>query len=304
MTGSLSLTKQGGYALSGLRLGLIGATAGVAVTGAIVFGGHDASAEQTVSVDPDSLESLQADCRNDGGIGLSSAAFRLEGTPDAKPDLSVDIDIDGDGAADQSVTLASAAGSPAGTSTYTLEPRGFIAGASAVLPDEWTGSLSLTEARCDFGPPPADACEEFPGRSVFHVDGLLGDPKVGRAQIIEIPQSQIGDGIYDVTLKSFDAHSQHGGQGQQQEKWHVIFPVRLSAVETDPIDDLPDDQDVLNQKVGQIRLESDPSHIIVIHELWSASGQGERFTTPESVTAVCVALDRVGNVPAVPGGPD
>ena len=287
------------------RLGL-GLLVTLAATATAVFflGGTRATAEQTVNVDSASLESLQASCRDEDLPGLSSARLLLVGTPPVMPDLTVEIDTDADNDLDRTVTVAPDVASTPGAVRYTLNPSGFIIDASAVLPDAWEGTLTLSQAQCDNGPPPADACEEFPGRAIFRLDQRLGDPKNGLVSIAEIPQGLIGDGIYDVTLKSFDEHSVHGGQGQEEEAWSVLFPVRLSFVETEPIDDLPDNQDTLNQKVGQIRLESDPSHIVLMHVNHTNGGQLDQFRTPESITAVCVALDRVGNVPAVPGAPE
>jgi hypothetical protein len=132
----------------------------------------------------------------------------------------------------------------------------------------------------------------------------MGDPFTGLLRsLVEIPVSGIGPGVYDVTLQSSDAHSEHGGQGQQHEQWRVVVPMEPTNAETLYIDDLPDAQDRLNQNVGQITLGDPPTSIFLVHERWSAPEEEDRFETPESVVAACIALDRVGDAPAVAGEP-
>jgi len=48
-------------------------------------------------------------------------------------------------------------------------------------------------------------------------------------------------------------------------------------------------------RVGRVTFGGPLLEVILFHELWSPLG--ELFETPESVTAVCIALDRVGDVP-------
>jgi hypothetical protein len=263
--------------------------------------GDVASAQQVVHVQQDGLDELQDGCLDRGAFGVKSWEFRLTEDEDVVPDLTVTIDTNGDDVVDREATVA-ANNEIRPQPTYRLSGQGLVIDAFASFPDDWEGQLTLSSVRCDFGAPPADACAEFPDRTVFHLNQRIGDPKAGLPSQLDIPQNQVGPGAFNVTLKSADAHSEHGGQGQEHESWYVGFPVHLSFVQTDPIGDLPDNQDAMNQKVGQVRLVSDPSHIVIIHDRWS--GGGDFFETPESVTVLCVALDRVGNATYIPGFPD
>jgi hypothetical protein len=61
-------------------------------------------------------------------------------------------------------------------------------------------------------------------------------------------------------------------------------------VNTNPISDLPSDQDTLNEAVGNVTFTETMTSLVAHHLL----DVGE-FTTPESVQPVCLALDLVGN---------
>jgi hypothetical protein len=291
-----------------IRLALVLVFLAAMATSLLLVRGGTARAEKEVSLGPGELN-LRFFCGRFGGLGLKTATFALEGSPFVMPDLTLGLDFGGSLDADRTVTVAPEAGTAGGRVRYEVEldELGWIATAHVSVPDDWQGSLSLVDFRCNFqGPPPADACSGWSGRIVLRVNQHLGNPGTGLLSKVEvlptndIPVNILGAGTYEVTLKSFDEHSSHGGQGQQHERWYAVFQTEQGPVATQPIDDLPDAQDALNQEVGRITLPGRASSMGLVHERSGGTGQPDRFETPESVTAVCIALDSVSAIPAFP----
>ena len=160
-----------------------------------------------------------------------------------------------------------------------------IASATAEIYDGWSGNFNLSSVECG---PPLDACTEFEGRTVIVFDTRLGNaPTV--VQVSEPVTVDIAPGTYAVTLQSFDTHSATGGQGQEFEQWFARFTTDTGdIVDSDPIDDLPDTLDELNQQVGTVTFDNTVTEVVAVHLL-----AGGFFPTPESVSAVCVALDPI-----------
>lgn len=103
----------------------------------------------------------------------------------------------------------------------------------------------------------------------------------------EVIGVSIPAGTYTVTLVSYDAHSEHGGQSQLQEQW--FLQLNPGAVSSGIIADLPEDDDWIEQGVGQITLGSAATSAQAIHKL-----AGQTFPTPESIEAKCAVLEPVG----------
>ncbi|MPZ98013.1 MAG: hypothetical protein GEU80_01535 [Dehalococcoidia bacterium] len=135
-------------------------------------------------------------------------------------------------------------------------------------------------------PTPVDACAPAPNRIVVFFGGeqLI----MSSTQFIEETGLNIPAGTYSVTLRSFDDHSgDDPPQDQDFEQWSVRFGT-AGGPESGVISDLPDNLDELTENVGEVELLTDITSLRAVHAL---SGQGP--TGPESVTPVCVALDRV-----------
>lgn len=141
--------------------------------------------------------------------------------------------------------------------------------------------------------PPFDACTPAPNRIIVTWPGTaLGNPITHPGSLVQESAPTVVDvsaGTYVVTLQSYDDHTGHGGQGQLNEQWFAIFldggtPIVSSAT----ISDLPGDQDVLNEIVGEVTLASDADSVVARHELYN-----NWAGIPESVVPTCMALDPV-----------
>ena len=172
-----------------------------------------------------------------------------------------------------------------GTSTHTM-----ITGATADIYDAWSGQFNLSDVTCGPAIPPLDACTAFPNCIVINFnDVFLGDPSnpilVAQSAPVAI---NVAPGTYNVTLQEEDPHSVKGGQGQMEEAWFARFTTASGTVDSAPLSDLPDNLDVLNQQVGTVTFTSTATQIVARHVL-----AGMTFPTPDSIHAVCVALDPV-----------
>lgn len=172
-----------------------------------------------------------------------------------------------------------------GTATHTL-----IDSATADIYDGWPGNFNLSSFECGPAtPPPLDACASFADRIVIEFGARLGNPAVGGLAAQSLPETVlIPAGTYMVTLQSSDFHStQIPSLNQLQEQWFARFS-NGGTFDSGTISDLPEDQDVLNEQVGTIIFTSDITEVVAVHAL-----AGGPWPTPESIMAVCVALDPV-----------
>ncbi len=89
-------------------------------------------------------------------------------------------------------------------------------------------------------------------------------------------------GTYDISFVSYDAHSEHPMQDQQQESWHLTF----GQQSTSSTPDLPDENDWL---LGL--LEDD---FVVLEDITSITANHSAYKTPgnpNSIEPRCVAFD-------------
>jgi hypothetical protein len=240
----------------------------------------------TISVKQASVDDQQGACLEGGGA-ITSAHFVINQiTPASNAPAFITVTWTNGDTEDvplDRVTGKVAHYTVAGTATHTA-----IADATADIYDEWSGQFNLSSVECGPGPePPLDACTPFEDRIIIVFNARLGDPTQAAGVTLESDPVavDIAAGTYLVTLQSFDEHSAHGGQGQEQEQWFARFTAG-GTVDSGVISDLPDDQDVINEQVGTIEFTSTATQVVARHAL-----AGGTFTTPESIEAVCVALD-------------
>ncbi|MBI4022255.1 MAG: DUF11 domain-containing protein [Candidatus Andersenbacteria bacterium] len=102
-------------------------------------------------------------------------------------------------------------------------------------------------------------------------------------------------GAYRVTLMSHDPHSDKTHEAAQlREQWHLVLTDASGATvaTTAPISDLPESQDTLVETLdSSLILSRQAKHITTRHSAYPASG-------PESIGAVCYALDFLGATPS------
>jgi hypothetical protein len=257
----------------------VAAILGVAV--ALVLGATQLLAAP-VSAKQASLDEHQTACLEAGGT-LTSWHFVINQVSPAT-NAPASITVSWENGDSEVVPLDRVTGKVAhytveGTASHTL-----IESATADIYAGWTGQFNLSSVKCT---PPLDACAEFDDRIVIQFNALLGNPASGLNEESASVPVDIDPGVYMVTLQSFDLHSVHGGQGQQNEQRYARFTAG-ATVDTGIIDDLADDLDVLNQQVGTVEFTSAATEVVARHEL-----AGGVFTATESITAVCVALDPV-----------
>ena len=271
--------------MSKLKFGII-----TVVLGSIFFAATAAFAA-TVPVKQSTL-GQQAACTDSGGTvtGWHFVINQIDSQADAPAFITVTWS-NGD---TQQVDLAKFTGKVGhydvtSTSTHTL-----ITNATADIYDGWSGQFNLSDVTCAPAVPPADACTAFPNRIVINFgDVFLGDPSnpilVAQSAPVAI---NIAPGTYNVTLQEQDPHSVKGGQGQMEEAWFARFTTATGTVDSAPLPDLPDNLDVLNQQVGTVTFTSTATQVTAVHVL-----AGMTFPTPDSIHAVCAALDPVQTTP-------
>ena len=247
----------------------------------VAFGASTASAvPTTISAKQSTLDEHQNACINAGGT-LTGWHFIINQVRVGSPPAMITVTwSNGD---TEDVPLAQTSG-PVGhynvdaTATHTL-----ITSATATIYGAWSGEFNLSSVECA---PGLDACAEREGRTVIEIGALLGGSFFGLSEQSGLIPVSIGAGTYTVTLQSFDPRLVP--QVQTVERWFGVFGTSAGNVSTNAIDDIPDDQMTLNQEVGTITLAADATTLRAVHFL-----AGMQFTTPESVTAVCLALDPV-----------
>lgn len=103
-------------------------------------------------------------------------------------------------------------------------------------------------------------------------------------------------GEYEVWLASFDTHSLKTEQNQQKEQWKLSFrdsSGNEKAV-TGAIDDLPENQDVMKQRVAQsFNVPAGITELVAIHAAYPDNG-------PHSVVPICAALKKKSTPPPPP----
>ena len=245
-----------------------------------------ATSAATITVKQASVDDQQRSCLSAGG-SITSAHFVINQiSPASNAPASIDVtwsNGDVENVPLDRVTGRVAHYTVAGSATHTA-----ISTATADIYDGWGGQFNLSSVECGPPPPPPplDACTPFQDRIIIVFNARLGDPTIAGVTEESAPVAvNIAAGTYMVTLQSFDEHSVHGGQGQLNEQWFARFTAG-GTVDSGVIDDLPDDQDVINQQVGTVTFASTATQVVARHEL-----AGGTFTTPESIEAVCVALD-------------
>jgi hypothetical protein len=247
----------------------------------VVLGATTASAE--ISARQATLDEHQDACLDAGGT-LTSWHFLINQVRVGSPPASISVTwSNGDV---EVVPLATTSGpvghyNVTGTATHTL-----ITSATAAIYDSWSGEFNLSSVECT---PEVDACAERDGRTVIVLDTLLGSSSNGLDEMSAVIPVNIAAGTYTVTLGSFDDHVAHPGQNQMVERWFAEFTTAAGQVQTTAISDLPEEPTTtLDEVVGEITLTATATGLQAIHFL-----AGGAFTTPESVTATCVALDPV-----------
>ncbi|MPZ50793.1 MAG: hypothetical protein GEU75_16090 [Dehalococcoidia bacterium] len=262
-----------------IKLG-IGIALAVAAVVTIVTGASAA----TISAKQSTFEEHQDGCLDEGGI-ISSWHFIINQiTPASNAPASILVTWqNGD---TQSVGLDRVTGKVGHYTVAATASHSEILSATAQIYDGWRGQFNLSSVECETPPPPPlDACAAHPNREVIVFNALLGDPDNGLSPQSPAVDVTIAAGTYAVTLQSFDAHSVHGGQGQMNEQWFARF-TDGGTEDSGVISDLPDNLDELNEQVGNVIFTSAVTQVVARHEL-----AGGAFPTPESITAVCVALD-------------
>jgi hypothetical protein len=252
----------------------------LAIAGALLalvaFGATTASA-QNITAKQASLDEVQEACTDAGGT-ITGWHFIINQVREGTPPANILVTFSGNNVP-QVVPLAKTSGpvghyNVTGTATNTL-----ITGATAMIYDGWSGQFNLSSVDCR---PPLDACAEFPGRTVIPIDELLFSGNQSSDPIAVT----IAPGTYAVTLGSFDPRLVP--QVQTVERWFAVFGTAAGDVTTNAISDVPDDQMTLDEEVGEITLTATATTLTAVHFL-----AGMTFSTPESVTATCVALDPV-----------
>ena len=239
-----------------------------------------AASAATISVKQASVDDQQGDCLAAGGTITSWHFVINQITPAGNAPALIEVTWSNSDSED--VPLDRVTGKVAhyivdGSDTHTA-----IATASADIYDGWPGQFNLSSVECG---PPLDACTPFADRVVIQFDALLGNPDNDLAAESAPVAINVAAGTYAVTLQSFDDHAGHPGQIQNNEQWFARFTAG-GTVDSGVIDDLPDDQNVINQQVGTVEFQSPATQVLARHAL--AEGA---FPSPESITAVCVALD-------------
>ena len=261
----------------------------LAIAGALLalvaFGATTASA-QTVLAKQASLDEHQDACTEAGGT-VTSWHFIINQVRVGTPPANITVTFSGNNVP-QVVPLAKTSGpvghyNVEGSATHTL-----ITSATATIYDGWSGQFNLSSVECAVAPE-LDACAEREGRTVIEINTLLGGSFFGLNEQSGIIPVMIAPGTYTVTLGSFDDHVNHPNQPQSFEQWFARFITATTTVESDEISDLPPEPVVsLDEVVGEIELTETATGLQAVHFL-----AGGAFTTPESVTATCVALDPV-----------
>lgn len=97
-------------------------------------------------------------------------------------------------------------------------------------------------------------------------------------------------GTYNVSYQSYDGHSEHGGQGQNQEQWTFSAKVDTETIYTSTAtQDIPEDVDTVTGSFGEVVLEKDANSVTFDHVI----RQWKDAKTPESVYPVCVTFEKV-----------
>jgi len=264
----------------------------VASAGAVAIdSGRASAAEQTVHVRTSPLNEVQDACLDTGGEITSWTFVINQIRTGPKPDpITVVFDTDGDGLGDVETQVSPGPQGGRMTAHYTVSGTGVVVDAYGSIDAGWTGNFNLSHVDCG---PPLDACTEFGDRIVIRFDTELGDPSTPYGLVAETAPIAVAipAGTYAVTLQSFDEHSIKGGQMQFQEQWFARFTLEGGAtVDTAAIGDLPDDEDVLNQQVGEVTFAADATEVVARHLL---AGTPTPWTKAESVWPTCLALDPV-----------
>jgi uncharacterized repeat protein (TIGR01451 family) len=115
---------------------------------------------------------------------------------------------------------------------------------------------------------------------------------VGQSDPIPV-NPPIPSGIYDVTLESFDEHSIKPGQIQLNESYflRLLDDSDDKIVDTNAISDLPDNQDILTQKVNTNLFVRDYIDSIIAIHFCDDSTENLCDQSPNSIQPVCVAFD-------------
>ncbi len=138
------------------------------------------------------------------------------------------------------------------------------------------------------GTPPSDACAAFEGRIVIVFDEELRRDQGLASLTSDVVGASIPVGSYNLTLQSSDNHSAHNPPqvSQTNERWFARFNLAEGGpVDSAAIADLPLDQDVLNQSLGEVTFAAAVTSVQAIHVGPLLAG------APDSVRAECVALD-------------
>ncbi len=147
--------------------------------------------------------------------------------------------------------------------------------------DSATVSHLLTPPVCPLAAAPNRTIATFSGGAVEHPNGPDSTtPPLN----VNLPA-----GIYDITLASFDDHSDKGYQEQPFESWYVELRNASGTLigTSDPVADIPDSEDWVIETVNSNFNLSSPvteivgSHIFYAHPSWN------------SVIPVCAAFDNV-----------
>ncbi len=106
------------------------------------------------------------------------------------------------------------------------------------------------------------------------------------------------NGLYDVTMVSFDNHDEKSGQHQPEEQWFFkAFDKNGNSVFTsDSIDDLPENQNRLTQQVHtDVEITSEVHSVSVHHKLPVDSGNNIN-----SISPLCIAFDKTDSTEEEP----
>lgn len=121
-----------------------------------------------------------------------------------------------------------------------------------------------------------DACQPGEGKVVVTFNqGLRSDKTQTEAQTV-VEAVNLDPGSYEVTLVSYDDHVNKPDQTQPKEQWYVAFLSGTTRVaQSQPIDDLPDNLDVLTEQVE--------THLVIAQPVTGV--QGIHYAYPDTSSA-------------------
>jgi hypothetical protein len=149
------------------------------------------------------------------------------------------------------------------------------------------GLISLLPARTYLVEGATCPIELQPNRTIIYFNSFLrADEELDKAQSSWV-NTNLPAGNYEVTLVSFDDHTNKPGQIQPNEAWYVVLLGENGAptITTPQIRDVADEEEMIVETVDfNFSIPNDVRQVSALHAVYPN-------TNPNSVTAVCASFD-------------